>query len=305
MTTPGAQPHGDGQDGQPQGVAFVPPCLCGDAGTGGSCSGTDSVVDTDVDGITDRCEHALAQAFAPELVVDPGECSWSAAARPARLGGAYLYAVGRGPTGTLRLAYLPAYYEDCGWSGPKCLLTGPMCRGHAGDSELILVDVAYDPARREWATRGVFLSAHCNGTLANRCRWYRGADLDAFTWANDRPRGAPVVWVARGTHANYPTRRACDRGFWGYDTCDRNRVRLRFPVLDPAQNAGSRARPFGGRSNAEGCVRLPVLGEATASPGGDRIECVWSVRGAFTGWRLPDGDPPTPYGRHLRDYAGF
>jgi hypothetical protein len=256
--------------------------------------------DADADGLSDGCEHALALAFAPELVVDAGECSWRADARPPRPDGAYLYAVRPTAGRAVRIAYLPAYAEDCGWAGPKCLLTGPMCRGHAGDSELVLVDAAYDAARRRWKATAVFLSAHCHGTLEDRCRWYRGTALDRFAWVGGAVGGAPVVWVATGTHANYPTRRSCDRGFWNYDSCDRNRVRLRFPVLSAAQNAGSRHRPFGGRTDAEGCIPAPMSG-----PDGDRRECIWSVSGAFHGWRPPSGEAPTPYGRHLRDYGGF
>ena len=141
-----------------------------------------------------------------------------------------------------------------------------MCRGHAGDSELILVDVVYQSARARWAAIGVFLSAHCHGTIENRCRWYRGPALDSLGWAGGDPRGAPVVWVARGTHASYPSRQSCDQGFWNYDTCDANEVRLRYPVLTPAQNAGSRGHPFGGRADADGCIAPPAPPTAPPPP---------------------------------------
>lgn len=267
----------------------------------------DGTADRDADGVDDRCETALAQAFAPELVVDPRGCSWDQSVRPARLGGGYLYAAQRAPeAGVVRVAYMPAYYADCGWSGPKCLVAWRSCRGHAGDSELIIVDAAFDAPSGRWATRGVFLSAHCYGRSAGRCRWYRGRDLEALDWARDQPLGAPVVWVAHGSQANYRTRRECDRGFWGYDTCDRNAVRQRFPVVRAEQNVGSRARPFGARVPPPGCVTAAAAGSGSARPDPAAVECVWSDVGAFRGWqRQPGGDAPTPYGRYLRDWARF
>jgi hypothetical protein len=79
-----------------------------------------AVVDDDADGLDDGCELAVASAFAPLLVVHPAGCNWDAGAVPPRLGGGYLFAVGRDGDG-IRIAYLPAYFRDCGWSGAKCL----------------------------------------------------------------------------------------------------------------------------------------------------------------------------------------
>ncbi len=75
--------------------------------------------DSDSDHLTDTCEQSLLQRFAPVFVASPSACNWDTEA--ARLEGGYL--VGAEPIpGGVRLAYLPAYFEDCGWSGPKCLL---------------------------------------------------------------------------------------------------------------------------------------------------------------------------------------
>lgn len=106
----------------------------------------------------------------------------------------------------IRLAYLPAYYADMG----SC----PLNCGHEGDSEYIMVDVSYDANTGRFMTRGVFLSAHC-GThdpflrSAPDCRGYTP---DFFSYVGGVDRGAPIVWVANGANANYPSLSRCDSG---------------------------------------------------------------------------------------------
>ncbi len=257
--------------------------------------------DADGDGLGDACETGLARAFAPLLRIDRRDCSWMAGEAEPRLGGGYLFAA-QPVEGGVRLAYLPAYYRDCGWSGPVCRLRGPRCTAHAGDSEVVLVDVA-PGADGRWTTTGVFLSAHCFGRSAGRCRWYRGRALDAFAWADGRARGAPVVWVARGKHANYPSRASCDRGHWLQDTCDRNDARARFPVLSARQNVGSRLRPAPAPG---GCVAAEALPLGARGADAGTRECIWSPTSAFRGWQaVPDGADPTGYARYLHHVAGF
>src|SRR6185503_11588916 len=115
----------------------------------------------------------------PELLVDSGDCLWSAADQ--RLAGGYFYVVQplTASSDSIRLAYLPAYFRDCGWHGTQRLIRLGRSNGHAGDSELILLDVARDTAGA-WRTVGVFLSAHCFGGSDGRCRWFRGAELGDF-----------------------------------------------------------------------------------------------------------------------------
>lgn len=260
--------------------------------------------DVDRDGLDDDCELALADAFAPELVVDSRDCLWQEARESARLAGGYFFAAQ--PTtgeGSVRIAYLPAYYRDCGWTGLACTLRGPDCSAHAGDSELIVVDIVPDATGGSWRTVGVFLSAHCFGRSDGRCRWFRGDDLRDFSWVDDIPGGVPRVWVARGKHANYPSRSACDSGHWYSDSCDENRVAVRFPIRADGQNLGSRLRP---RAGDLGCV------EADALPlGGDGAhagmrECFWDSTAAFWGWQEErTGTPPTPYAHYLAAIAEF
>lgn len=259
--------------------------------------------DSDADGVTDGCEHALAAAFAPALVFDERECGWDRSVSPDRVGGEYLYAVQRVPGGPgLRIAYLPAYYRDCGWRLPACRVTPWLCHGHPGDSEIVVLDVRYDPGTERWSTERVFLSAHCHGHSAGRCRWFSGRELDRFAWVDGAARGGPVVWVARGKHGNYPSRGACGSGHWTYDGCAGNRAVRRFPVVTPRQNVGSRARPFG-RAGGD-CVGPEQVGWGSALAVAGTRECPWSAA-RFRGWQGGAGEGATGYGRYLREVAGF
>ena len=252
--------------------------------------------DVDADGVDDTCELALAQAFAPMLVVTPSGCNWDAAARPSRLGGGYFFAV-QHVNDALRIAYLPAYFRDCGWRGAKCLLPIVDCDAHAGDSELIVMDVVADAER--WHVARVFLSAHCFGRTGGDCRWYEGGALGAFSWLADVPGGAPIVWVAEGRQANYPSRSICDRGHHRIDTCDRNTHAYRFPILGHAQNAGSRERPL----SQDGCVEGAELPLQSTRALESAVECIWTSR-PFAGWQESDGGT-TAYAYYLATVAGF
>jgi hypothetical protein len=256
--------------------------------------------DRDEDGVDDECELALAKAFAPELVVDRSDCSWSGSADAARLEGGYLFAVQRAPDGpAVRVAYLPAYYRDCGWSGLACVARGEGCSAHAGDSELMVVQVRPGARTRRWVAEAIFLSAHCFGSSGGRCRWYTGGDLRHFRWVDDVRGGAPRVWVAKGKHANYPSRAECDTGHWYYDTCDDNDVVYRFPITSIRQNIGSRRRPLPAGDGA-GCVKRPPSGPRSSAVNDAALECVWDRRTRFTGWQRdrPRGGA-TPYARVL------
>lgn len=255
--------------------------------------------DSDDDGLVDGCEFVLAQAFAPLLVLSAAACNVGDGA-PA---GGYGFTVEPGEDeNTVLIGYAPAYVQDCGWSGPKCWLRWRGgCRGHAGDSEFIGVEIQFDESVGRWATRAVFLSAHCFGASDADCRWYRGPDLNTFAWAG-AAHAAPTVWVAEGKNANYPTRGRCDRGHWWFDTCERNTLEVRFPVLDQRQNLGSPLREAR-------CLTLGELGWDTAPPGADAeaVEC-FGDETPFRGWAKVPGEstqekPPrgvTPYRRYFQ-----
>ena len=241
--------------------------------------------DADGDGISDACELALALTFAPHLRVRPGGCNWNSELDAPRLGGGYLFGV-QAVDARVRLAYLPAYFMDCGWSGPKCWLPGVDCSPHAGDSEFIVVELSQDASAR-YSVSGVFLSAHCFGRSGDSCRWYRAAELRRFQWIGP----SVLIWVAEGRNANYPSRSACDQGHYAIDTCDRNDADYVFPVLAD-RNIGSRIRPIGGN----GCVAAPP-------PNAELVECLWA-EGPFRGWQLGAAGV-TGYARYLLEVAEF
>lgn len=274
--------------------------------TAEACASGASEADGDADGLADGCETALARAFAPVLVADSTECGWDAGLD--RLGGEYLYAVQGAPGGgRVRIAYLPAYYVDCGSRAPACALFRGSCRAHAGDSEAVIVEAAPVGGGR-WRTERVFLSAHCHGRSDGRCRWYEGRALRRFRWADGVERGAPVVWVARGKHAGYPSRAACDSGWWSLDTCDGNRAARRFPVVHARQDVGSRQRPFRGAAAGGGdCIGADFVGWGSGMVAGETEECFWREDRPFRGWqRAVEGESePAAYGRYLRERAGF
>ena len=255
--------------------------------------------DSDGDGLSDSCEAFLAAQFAPELRVDTTDCSWNGGARV--LAGGYFHVVHplNSAGDSIRLIYLPAYFRDCGWRGFQKALRFGRSNAHAGDSELIVVDVRREQADR-WLTTAVFLSAHCYGRSDGRCRWFRGDELAEFEWVV--PSGAPRVWVARDKHANYPSRRACESGHWAQESCSEASVSYRFPTALADQNLGSRMRP---RFGPRGCVRSEELPFAVPGAQSGTSECFWSTDDPFRGWQGNSGGSATPYGLLLQRIAGL
>jgi hypothetical protein len=256
--------------------------------------------DTDEDGLSDSCELAFAQAFAPDLVVARSACNWDDSMDGGRIGGGYFFAVRRADSTTIRIAYLPAYYEDCGWKGLKCHQPFIPCDPHAGDSEFIAIDATH-AGDDMWETRRVFLSSHCFDKLAGACRWYERSDLRRFEWRDAR-NGAPVVWVADGKGAHYPSRADCDRAHFFYDTCDRNDAKYRYPVASSRQNIGSASNPAG---DERGCVSWDWTGVVSERVAAGTYECFWDPRSLFRGWQRPASGGSTPYYKYLTEVAGF
>jgi hypothetical protein len=246
--------------------------------------------DSDHDGLSDECELALAGTFAPVLVVRLGGCNWRSD-DPGTLGGGYFYVV-QPVDSLIRIAYAPAYFRDCGWSGIKCWLPWVNCAPHNGDSEFVAVDVELH-ADTVPIVSGIFLSAHCFGRSSSSCRWYRDQDLTNFDYSG----WAPVIWVAEGRQANYPTQAACDAGHHGIDTCDHHNTRYRFPIL-AEHNLGSRAFP----NPSSGCILGRDLNDPRIIP--DSVECFWNSTAVFRGWQNT-GPGVTGYSRYLIDIARF
>jgi len=139
---------------------------------------------------------------------------------------------------SVRIVFLPAYFRDCGWRGLQRILRFGRGAAHAGDSEVIAVDIRR-LGEDTWQTTGVFLSAHCFGRSDGRCRWFRDRDLEELAWTSG-PLSAPRVWVARDKHANYPNQKACESGHWHQERCGGAGRQYRFPVRSIEQNLGTR-----------------------------------------------------------------
>ena len=245
--------------------------------------------DQDNDGISDNCEFELAKRFAPLLTFSRGTCNLNLPV-PLPAGG-YLFGVQRVDS-RIRIAYLPAYVDDCGWEGPKCRIPTVDCRPHAGDSEFIVVELQPGDSNT-LKVSGVFLSAHCFGRAGKYCRWYRDDELEAFEWQGS----APVIWVAKGRNANYPSKRACDRGHHFLDTCDEAMFRVQFPVHSD-RNIGSTQRP----AFKKGCITAREVDLTMVEP--DAVECVWDRTARFRGWQS-DAAGVTGYFRYLTEIAGY
>jgi hypothetical protein len=100
------------------GSAVTPVTCFGDRNT--------SIVDRDHDLLSDNCEVELAKAFAPH---------WGMAGdEPCPQAEPYWAVKYFDRTQVVRIAYMPAYYMDCGGNGT----------GHAGDSEFVMVQVAWN-----------------------------------------------------------------------------------------------------------------------------------------------------------------
>lgn len=268
--------------------------------------------DPDGDTMDNRCEDALAAAFAPGLRV-AHDCNYDAAV--GRQGGEYYYAVQpyeNASSELVRIAYLPAYYWDCGattdgpWPFPD-VCPGCFGGGHDGDSEFFIVDVRFNDTTRHWITQQIFLSAHCGTVTGQYCMWYPDPTTTTpvapvgtarpFSWVYGKVRGAPIIWVADGKHANYSSREDCDAGgVAGSETCDQNDRFYRFPVRFPQQNIWSRAVPH------EPCVGASLWGSTRVAPG--TTECFWPRR-TFYGWQGRDLIGSTAYSDILAQYAGW
>jgi hypothetical protein len=220
-----------------------------------------NVGDGDNDGLLNRCETALAAAFAPELSYAGGDDTrrqphW--AARP--LAG-----------GKVRLAYLLSLYRDLGTLG--CDLGIVLCGGHYGDSETLVLDVYYHGTTGHWILDQAVYSAH--GVYNVYPRLF--ADYPSMNYPA-KAGGYPRAFLALRKHAGYRSDRECDDGELGLDECTTDtRVRL---AAGPSLDIGSRAFHTGSQDCVAG---------ATAATRA-RTECYWTERD-FGGWqgRTPKG----------------
>lgn len=228
--------------------------------------------DADKDWLSDRCEAALAYAFAPVLQFSGLEqCP----------GGEPYWAAKYFPTpGVVRIAYLPAYYVDCGPDGS--LFPPTYSSGHFGDSEFMSVEVAFNPVTHHWEFRRMWLSAHYGGAT-DHSGWV-SAPGTIFPY---HPLTRPLVFVSADKHGNYASLDACSweigPGVY-HETCDQGAYLVRMPTKS-THNLGS---PFG----PKGCVAAEYAGLANDG----RLECFYTPRSGecFAGWIAVQCDAPIP-----------
>lgn len=231
-----------------------------------------SITDSDHDWLDDNCELELARGFAPRWSMGEqdhcpdGEPVWAA-----KYFSIY---------GIVRLAYMAAYYDDCG--SPT----------HAGDSEFVMVQVGFNYGTRHWEFHTMWLSAHYGAGAWDRSAWVSPTDAN-FT---RRHLGHPYVAVSANKHANYKSEQTCNKttanqsgnGEWCYGSM---LTPFRFPI-DPSRNAGSRF------TDLIGCVP-----STKRFAGNGRTECFYrqwyNSHPNFAGWHT-GAEGVTPYNAILR-----
>jgi hypothetical protein len=260
-----------------------------------------SLIDQDVDGLSDECEYVLAKNFSPLIAASPydgcfgGEPYWIAK---------YVNESGFGTGMRVKLGYLPSYYRDCG------------ALGHNGDSEFIQLTVQYNSTTKHWELTDSWLSAHACLDQGISCSTWEGLGSSstfgrAFSWPKRR-YAWPRIWTSEKKHANYRSQSACTGGGGaGTDTCLNNLDFGRFHVYR-AHNIGSPLHPFRDcvRSEQPGTVQQLVTvvehsntgrspGALVVPPQYTETECYWTVRD-FGGW-LPRSSAgiASPYRKYL------
>lgn len=235
---------------------------------------TPYITDVDHDWLDDRCELELARGFAPRWSMGPqdecpdGEPAWGAKYFPG--------------AGAVRIAFMPAYYDDCG-VGATPLNIGA---GHYGDSEFTMVEVVFNAATQHWQFAGMWLSAHF-GTDGDRSQWVPPFDAQF----SRRYLGYPFIAVSANKHANYQSEAKCNNTVWsaaGYgDYCYPSTLTpFRFPI-DPSRNVGSRFAPG-----------LDCVASYKQFAGNGQTECFYTPM-KFAGWH------PRPLTGGVKPYSEF
>lgn len=218
-----------------------------------------SIVDADHDWLDDGCEVELARGFAPRWSMGDqdacpnGEPAWAAKYFPG--------------VGVVRLAFMPAYYNDCG-EGATVFDFGA---GHPGDSEFAMVEVGFNTTTKHWEFRQMWLSAHYTAP-GNRSAWVPAAEANF----SRRSLAHPYIAVSADKHANFKSEATCNKTFLSQimeaDYCYGSMLSpFRFPI-DPSRNAGSRF------TDLMGCV--PTIKGFNS---GGRTECFYTYK-PFAGW---------------------
>lgn len=219
--------------------------------------------DIDGDQLDDECEYQIASRFSPDLKFSGGdsdtskESYWSAHVK-------YVCTTFFTPDAinfecieqmwVIRVMYLLGYHRDS---------------QHDGDSEFLVLDVAYVDSEDLWRLARVFMSAHYDSS-ADKSRWWYHNELH---WP-DRVMGFPRVWVSEGKHANYPTHGHCEEGGFGtLDTCDEDWNWTARVEVRPQDNIGE--------LNNQLITQVTSKISTFIYPG---VECFWCSGWTFGGW---------------------
>jgi hypothetical protein len=251
--------------------------------------------DTDQDGLSDRCENDISLAFAPLMRYNQGDDV-----------GREGYWAAKRQGDMVRVIYFFGYYFDLGvvnhndYTACKLSSIGGIlasCDGHHGDSEHVVLDIYYNSTTRHWILSYAALSHHSGYIQATKPKL---APYPALQWGG-RIGSAPLIWVALGKHANYPTQAACDAGNGGgflvdlifsYDTCGGNNSFFTAPT-GGQRNLGSQQRQL------RNCIASE--NPFYQVPPRDK-ECFWTAN-KFYGWQLDKSTSSTGHIAHLRRWG--
>lgn len=206
-------------------------------------------------------------------------------------------------TNLVRVIYLLGYYFDLGVQEgyTSCKLSSIAelasdCDGHHGDSEHVVSTLAYNSTTKHWVAQRLGLSHH-NGyiTATPGPKGYPSG----FAWS--RLGASPIIWVANGKHANYPSQQACNDGNGGgylvdlvfsYDTCNGNDS---FFYLDNWAN-----RNIG--SSQVHLINCVLSQNQFYQDPPHPEECFWTAD-RFTGWQLDQTTSAQGYRTPLQTFG--
>ncbi len=233
--------------------------------------------DIDLDGLVDDCEYRLAYLFAPSLMISTGDaCPLGEPYWAARFFDNYDPVSGLGGWGRfVRIAYLLSYYKDCG------------AGAHRGDSEMITVQVTYNPNTQHWHFMKAFLTAHYLSANSNSL-WYTPSSLQFPTGDTlDYPR----VFVSKNKHANYRSSSCGAPGNLTFDEC-------------PAPYDTGRVKVFASH-NIGGDIHQFIDCRESINPlywTNGREEC-FHTNTTFRGWQTAGTGSATAYVQIMTTYA--
>lgn len=238
-------------------------------------------LDADNDALKDSCELALANAFRPQLMMNPYEqCDEREPYFAVRIMDAI--------TKRVRIFYAIGYHRDCGNLIPQG-------GGHEGDSEFVILEVLAGLGGT-WVLERMFTSAHLGSPVFWSSDWHDWTQVFQVAVLGGRPK----VVVSRNKHANYRSVGSCDQNpladncMWGFGQPIKP---LPSQYFSSGHNIGSSWRNL---PSAGSCFGSSLGYQNPPRPG---VECFWGTED-FKGWSGTSGSGSGSY-RPLLIAAGF